>query len=74
MCEICLKLTIKTPRRCQSRGSAVFINNLDMSHLFLFLTLSLNKKMFDETTIFTRIHIKATDKSNKVLFIKEALK
>ena len=43
-CEICLKLTIKTPERRQWRRSGVFIVNFEhISHLvlvFLLLTLS----------------------------------
>ena len=43
--EICSKLTIKTPERCQWRRSGVFIVNFEhISHLFLvFLLLTLNK-------------------------------
>ena len=43
--EICLKLTIKTPERCQLRRSTVFIVNFEhISHPFLvFLLLTLNK-------------------------------
>ena len=46
-CEICSKLTIKTPERCQWRRSGVLIVNFEnISHLFLvFLLLNLNKKM-----------------------------
>ena len=43
-CEICLKLTIKTPERRQQRRSGVFIVNSErVPHLlpvFLLLTLS----------------------------------
>ena len=43
-CEICLKLTIKTPERRQQRRSGVFIVNFErVPHLlpvFLLLTLS----------------------------------
>ena len=43
-CEICSKLTIKTPERCQWRRSGLFIVNYEhISHLvlvFLLLTLS----------------------------------
>ena len=44
-CEICLKLTIKTPERRQWRRSGVFIVNFErISHLFLvFLLLTLSK-------------------------------
>ena len=44
-CEICSKLTIKTPERRQWRRSGVFIVNFEhISHLFLvFLFLTLNK-------------------------------
>ena len=44
-CQICLKLTIKTPERCYWRRSDVFSANFEhISHLFLvFLLLSLNK-------------------------------
>ena len=44
-CEICSKLTIKTPERRQCRRSGVFIFNFErISHLFLvFLLLTLNK-------------------------------
>ena len=43
-CEICLKLTIKTPERRQWRRSSVFIVNFELiSHLDLvFLLLTLN--------------------------------
>ena len=44
-CEICLKLTIKTPKRCHWRRSGVFIVNFEhISQLFLivFLLLTLN--------------------------------
>ena len=46
-CEICSKLTIKTPERRYWRRSAVFIVNFEhISHLFLvFLTLTWNKKI-----------------------------
>ena len=43
-CEICLKLTIKTPERGQWRRSGVFIVNfehiLDLALVLLLLTLS----------------------------------
>ena len=43
-CEICLKLTIKTPERGQRRRSGVFIVNfehiLDLALVLLLLTLS----------------------------------
>ena len=44
-CEICLKLTIKTPERRQWRRSGVFIVNFErISHLVLvLLLLTLNK-------------------------------
>ena len=44
-CEICSKLTIKTPERRQWRRSGVFIVNFEhISHLVLvFLLLTLNK-------------------------------
>ena len=44
-CEICSKLTIKTPERRQWRRSRVFIVNFEhISHLALvFLLLTLNK-------------------------------
>ena len=47
-CEICLKLTIKTPGRRHWRFSSVFIVNFEhILHLFLvFLLLTLTKKMF----------------------------
>ena len=45
-CEICSKLTIKTPERCQWHCSGVFIINFDhISHfvlVFLLLTLTCN--------------------------------
>ena len=43
-CEICSKLTIKTPERCHLRRSGVFIVNFEhISHLVLvFLLLTLN--------------------------------
>ena len=43
-CEICLKLTIKTPKRRQCRHSGVFMVNFEhISHLALvFLLLTLN--------------------------------
>ena len=44
-CEICSKLTIKTPERCQWHHSGVFIINFEhISHLvlkFLFITLNM---------------------------------
>ena len=45
MCEVCSKLTIKTPERCQCRRSSVFIVNFGhISHLFLaFLLFTFNK-------------------------------
>ena len=44
-CEICSKLTIKTPERRQERGSGVFIFNFEhISQLVLvFLLLTLNR-------------------------------
>ena len=44
-CEICSKLTMKTPERRQRRRSSVFIVNFEqISQLFLvFLLLTLNK-------------------------------
>ena len=44
-CEICSKLTIKTPRRRQRRRIGVFIDNFEhISYIFLlFLLLTLNK-------------------------------
>ena len=44
-CEICSKLTIKTPERRHCRRSGVFIVNFDhVSHLVLvFLLFTLNK-------------------------------
>ena len=44
-CEICSKLTIKTPERRQWRRSGVFIVNFEhISHLVLvFLLLTLNR-------------------------------
>ena len=46
-CEICLKLTIKTPEQRQLRLSGVFIVNSEhISHLILmFLLLSLNMQL-----------------------------
>ena len=46
-CEICSKLTIKTPERCHGRSSGVFIANFEhISPLFLiFLLFTLNKCM-----------------------------
>ena len=39
-CEICSKLAIKTPKRCQWRRSSVFIVNFEhISHLFLVFLL-----------------------------------
>ena len=45
ICEICSKLTIKTPERCHCRCSGVFIVNLEhISHLVLvFLLLTLRR-------------------------------
>ena len=35
MCDICSKLTIKTPKRCQPRHFAVFMVNFEyISHIF----------------------------------------
>ena len=46
-CEICSKLTIKTPERRQRRGSGVFINFEHISQLvLLFLLLTLRKRSF----------------------------
>ena len=47
MCEICSKLTIKTPERRHRRLSGVFIVNVEqISHVVLvFLLLTLNKYM-----------------------------
>ena len=44
MCEVCSKLTVKTPERCQWRLSGVIIVNFEhISHLVLvFLLLTLN--------------------------------
>ena len=44
-CEICSKVTIKTPEQCQGRRSCVFIVNFEhILHLFLvFLLSTLNK-------------------------------
>ena len=44
-CEICSKLTLKTPERCQRRLSVAFVVNFEhISHLLLmFLLLTLNK-------------------------------
>ena len=44
-CEICSKLTIKTPEWRQRRRSGILISNFEpISHLFLvFLLLTLNK-------------------------------
>ena len=49
-CEICSKLTLKTPEWCQWHRSGVFIINFEyLSHLFLvFLLLTLNKQMLAE--------------------------
>ena len=46
-CEICSKLTIKTPERCQGRRSGVFIVNFEhISHLIpVFLLLTLNMSL-----------------------------
>ena len=46
-CEICSKLTIKTPERCHWRRSDVFIVNFEhISHLVLvFLLLALNMQL-----------------------------
>ena len=46
-CEICLKITIKTPGRDQQRRSGIFVFKFEhTSHLFLvFLLLTLNKYM-----------------------------
>ena len=46
-CEICSKLTIKTPERCHWRRSGVFIVNLEhISHLVLvFLLITLSRQM-----------------------------
>ena len=46
-CEICSKLTIKTPERSHSRRSGVFIVNSEhISHLVLvFLLLTLSRQM-----------------------------
>ena len=50
-CEICSKLTIKTPERRHWRRSGVFIVNFEhISHLFLvFSLLTLNKYMLAGT-------------------------
>ena len=47
MCEICSKLTTKTPERRQFRRSGVFLVNFeDISHLVLVsVLLTLNKQM-----------------------------
>ena len=43
-CEICSKLTTKTPEERQWRHSGVFIVNFEhISHLFLVLLLTLNR-------------------------------
>ena len=46
-CEICLKLTIKTPEQRQSRRSGVFIVNVEhISHfVIVFLLLTLCRQM-----------------------------
>ena len=46
-CEICSKLTIKTPERCQWRRSAVFIVNFEniLHHFLVFLLLNLNMQL-----------------------------
>ena len=43
-CEICSKLTIKTPERCQRHRSCVFIVNFEhiLYHVIKFLLLTLN--------------------------------
>ena len=44
MCEICSKLTIKTPERCQWRRSGVCIVNFEqISIIILVFSLSLSK-------------------------------
>ena len=45
MCEICTRLTVKTPEQSQRRSSGVFIVNFEhISHLFLLFSLfTLNK-------------------------------
>ena len=61
MCEICAKLTMKTPERLQNCRSGVFIVNFEhISHLFLlFLFLTLNKYMLagkvDAISIFNLV-------------------
>ena len=43
-CEICSKLTIKTPDQRQWRRSGVFTINLEhISHLFVFLSLTMSR-------------------------------
>ena len=44
-CEMCSKLTIKTPERCHRRRSGVFIVNFEhiLHHFLVFLLLILNK-------------------------------
>ena len=51
-CEICSKLTINTPERCQSPRSVVFIVNFKHASylvaVFLSLTLSKENTLLDE--------------------------
>ena len=53
-CEICSKLTIKTPERRHWRRSGVSIVNFEhIPHLFLlFLTLNFNKQLFTGMVFF----------------------
>ena len=42
MCEICSKLTMKTPERCHGRRTGVSIVNFELvSHLFPFYSVSI---------------------------------
>ena len=44
MCEMCSKLTIKTPERCQQRSSVFIFNFKHISYIFLlYLLITLNK-------------------------------
>ena len=65
-CEICSKLTIKTPEQRQRRCSGVFIVNFErILHLFLvFLLLTLNK------CISTEAHSESSRISKMKLFVK----
>ena len=77
-CEICSKLTIKTPERCHWRRSGVFIINSEhISHFFLvFLLLTLSKcylgrRKLKFLDIFCRNYMKRSEFSFGLKFSKE---